>query len=295
MTSPFSLAGPQFLLFYAVLAVVALSVYGYFLSTLGDAEAVPKLTQLTADPYRIAILRADRDEAVRVAVVNLVDRGLLACSGTALSIGKNASADFVRRALDRAILQACASRTSFGALLGDARVAAACADYEHELEADGLLYDASQRRTRVLALVAILLLLGGFGVARLLQALSRGQANVGFLIALGALVCWIAVRLARGHAAPAGRKALRSLETLTARVKNQVHRLRAGGATNEALLLAAVYGVYALPSSVFGFMENLFPKPRKSDTGSCGSSSCGSSGGGSCGGGGGGCGGCGGG
>jgi uncharacterized membrane protein YgcG len=135
-------------------------------------------------------------------------------------------------------------------------------------------------------------LLGGLGVARLLQALSRGQANVVFLLVLGALACWIAVWLARGRAAPAGRKALRSLETLTARVKNQVHRLRAGGATNEALLLAAVYGVYALPSSVFGFTENLFPKPRKSDTGSCGSSSsCGSS----CGGGGGGCGGCGGG
>jgi uncharacterized protein (TIGR04222 family) len=291
MTSPFSLAGPQFLVFYAVLAVVALSVYGYFLSTVGGDSGTPKLTQLTADPYRIAILRADRAEAVRVAVVNLVDRGLLEYSGTALSIGKNASADFVRRPLDRAILQACARQTSFGALLGDARVAAACADYEHELEADGLLYDAAQRRTRVLALVAMLLLLGGLGVARLLQAFSRGQANVAFLVMLGVLVCWIAVRLARGRAAPAGRKALRSLEKLTARVKGQVHRLRTGGATNEALLLAAVYGIYTLPPSVFGFVENLFPKPRKADASSCGSS-CGS--GSSCGGGGGGCGGCGG-
>ena len=86
------------------------------------------------------------------------------------------------------------------------------------------------------------------------------------------------------------------------RLKSRTSTLSAGGATNEALLLAAVYGIYELPDNAFPFVEQLFPKPRKpesdssswwdSSSSSSSSSSCGSSSGGSgCGGGGGGCGG----
>ena len=75
-------------------------------------------------------------------------------------------------------------------------------------------------------------------------------------------------------------------------------KLRTGGATNEALMLAAVLGIHALPAEAFPFVHQVYPKPMSSsssggDGGSWGSS-CSSSGGSSCGGGGGGCGGCGG-
>jgi hypothetical protein len=75
------------------------------------------------------------------------------------------------------------------------------------------------------------------------------------------------------------------------RLRGRAKTLASGGATNEALLLASVFGVSVLAGPAFGFVEQLFPRANQRG-GSCGSS-CGSS---SCGGGGcgGGCGGCGG-
>lgn len=178
------------------------------------------------------------------------------------------------------------------------QVRAALADYEDELESKGLLPDQEQKRLRGTAILVVLAILGGLAAARIVQALSRGQTNLVFLLILVAVVGFIAYRISALRGTASGRQALASLETLTARVKRQVDRLRGGGATNEALLLAAVFGIYVLPESAFEFVYQLFPKPRPTSSGdsswdsgsSCSSSSSGSS----CGGGSG-CGGCGGG
>jgi hypothetical protein len=69
-----------------------------------------------------------------------------------------------------------------------------------------------------------------------------------------------------------------------ARLRSRADSLRQGGATNEAALLAAVFGVGELSPTRFPAVEALTPKPKKSDGGSSCSSSCSSCGGG-CGGG----------
>jgi uncharacterized protein (TIGR04222 family) len=290
---PFTLGGPQFLGFYALFAAVVLAAYFYYRSSLGETSATPRLTELTSDPYRIVFLRADRGEAVRVAVVNLVDRGLLEWSGATV-VAKGGGTDFVRRSLDRAILNVCAGPRTVAGLETDPRVAAACAEYERDLETKGLVLGQGDRFAASAAFTVVLLVLVGVGGARLIQGFVRGHSNIIFLLLLGAVAVWIAHKLDFGPATPAGRHALNSLQTLTERVKRQIDKLRAGGATNEALLLAAVFGIYALPAA-FSFVEQMFPRsrPGRSDGSSCGSSSCGSScgGGGSCGGGCGGCGG----
>jgi uncharacterized protein (TIGR04222 family) len=286
---PFDLPGPLFLVFYAAFAAVVLVAYGIYIRSIGNSTT-PRLSELTADPYRIALLRAGRGEAVRVAIVNLVDRGLLEATGPMLRTVER-STQFVRRDLDKAILEVCAKPQLCSAVLEHPAVTAVCIEYESDLATKGLMLDYDERRTRAIAIAIVLVLLGGLAAARLLQAFLRGQGNVVFLIILGALACWLVFRLAAGHATPAGRRALSSLQTLGVRLKDQIGRLRGGGATNEALLLAAVFGIYALPATAFSFVENLFPKPKRDSS----SSSCGSSDGGSGGcGGGGGCGGCGG-
>ena len=82
---------------------------------------------------------------------------------------------------------------------------------------------------------------------------------------------------------------LRHLQALMERLKLAAQRVAPGGSTNEALLLASTFGLYALPLDRFPFVEALFPRPGPSieasfDSGDSCSSGCG---------GGGGCGGCG--
>jgi uncharacterized protein (TIGR04222 family) len=293
---PFNLTGPQFLAFYAALCAVALVVYWRRLSSSegeSTAAAGARIEHLTADPYQIACLRGGQQEAVRLAIVNLFDRDLLANEGARISATRKARPAALRLALDRAIIARCASSPALpGELLADPAVRAAAAEIEQGLRHKGLLLNDDERRSRLNALRMVLLLLGGIALARIWQALSHGRGNVLFLIVLACLACGLAYRLTERRKSRAGKQALSNLGTLMRRLKERASRLVPGGATNEAMLLAAVFGIYALPAQAFPFVEQTFPQP-KSQSSSGGDGSSGSDGG-SCGGGGGGCGGCGG-
>ena len=69
---PFDLTGPQFLVFYPIFAIGVAGLVRYLFAQREEvAELVlPRLT----DPYRIALLRDGRREAVRIAVLALVER-----------------------------------------------------------------------------------------------------------------------------------------------------------------------------------------------------------------------------
>lgn len=288
---PFSLQGTQFLVFYAAFAAVVLGLYAFYLASLGNA-ATSSLTKLTSDPYRIAYVRAGCEEMVRVAIVNLVDRGLLKASGSEVHTGAADALQLVHRPLDRAILELCTQPRSTEEIKEHWKIEGLCREYLLELRSAGLVLQDDEERARAIAIVVVALILGGPAIVRLFQAMARGQPVL-VLIVLGVGAGWLVGRLARSHATPSGRRALSSLKTLAERTRRQLHRLQRGGATNEALLLAAIFGIYALPSTTFGWIRRLFPKDRRRkqdrDGGSCGSgggidSSCGGGGGGGCGG-----------
>ncbi|HKA40557.1 MAG TPA: TIGR04222 domain-containing membrane protein, partial [Burkholderiales bacterium] len=283
---PFNLTGPQFLAFYAAFSAVALVAYWYYTSPRQAPARSTRSQELAADPYKIACLRGGEEEAIRLSIVNLVDRGLLANDGLMLKATGVARSDALRIPLERAIVTHCASPTLPGALLGDRAVRAACVEYDKDLQRKGLLFKDEERRARLNALRVVVLLLGGIAFARILQALSHGRANIVFLIILTGIACWIAYGIYSRRITPAGNQALTNLATLLQRLKNQVSRLTPGGVTNEAVLLAAVFGIYALPAPAFPFVEQIFPRPRGQSDAS-GSASF-DSGGGGCGGGGGG-------
>lgn len=295
---PFNLAGPPFLAFYAVFAAGVLIAYRWWLRSGGTArDGGVMLDALTSDPYRMACLRAGPEEAVKLAVVNLIDRDLLTdAKGKGWRATNKADPGLQRRTLDRVVLGQCkAAPLSADEILADRSVKKAAAELEADLQAKGLLFSPAQQGLRGTVRLAVLLALVGVAGLRIAQALSTGHSNIEFLAILTVVACIIALAQSRGRLTGAGQRALDSMTSLMARLKGRSDRLARGGATNEAVLFAAVFGLYALPASAFGFVEEVFPRPRgSSDSGSSGSDGGSSSSDSSCGGGGG-CGGCGGG
>jgi len=288
--NPLDLPGPQFLLFYVCLtAAVLIALW----ALLGQAEKgeIPRIS--FNDPYRIAYLRGGKNEAARVAVISLVDRGLLEVDGSQLKSSAKIDAE-TTASIENALLRKFEETGAATSIFDDPLIERACADYEAELMRLRLLPDplAKERRQRYFLMAAFVL--GGVSLAKIVVALARGRHSVFLLVLLtaGGIGCALALtnrfRTARGNAL------LADLRTLFAGLKDRSSRLRAGGATAEAALLAAVFGVGALPQASFPHAKQLYPKAASSSatsSGGCGTA-CGSScGGGSCGGGCGGCGG----
>src|SRR5438477_9357768 len=155
--NPFDLNGPSFLVFYicvALIVIIALKL------VIDEAErGAPRALPLN-DPYHIAWLRGGTPEAARIAVLSLIDRGLLAVSGDKL-INLSAAQSVVREPIERAILARCAqSGTPATAVLADPAVEWACAPYRARLERLQLMPDAAMRaqRYRWFGLAAALLL-----------------------------------------------------------------------------------------------------------------------------------------
>ncbi len=291
--NPLDLRGPGFLAFYAVLSVCVLG-WSWWRVRGRESGQSPRLSDLTADPYRIAFLRGGEVELVRVAIFNLVDRGLLDCKRGKLGVTRADAAALLRRPLDRAIISACAAGGSLRAVSRHAAVQGACAEYAADMRQRGLIVDAVEHRARMRIFGIALALLLGVAGAKLILALARGHTNVVLLLMFAFFTCFLEHRICGKQRTRLGDASLSGLRILVQRLRRRSMQLRAGGASNEALLLAAVFGLTALPAAAFPFLGQLLPgsASRGGNSGSCGSS-CGSS---SCGGGcgGGGCGGCGG-
>ena len=74
--SLFDLRGPEFLLFYAVFAA-ALCIALHWLRRASESAQPSDARIPLNDPYQIAYLRGGKNEAIRVAAISLIERGLL--------------------------------------------------------------------------------------------------------------------------------------------------------------------------------------------------------------------------
>lgn len=300
--NPFDLRGPEFLFFYiglSVLVIIASVIVRWQL----ESTNAPRID--LSDPLLIAYLRGGHTETMRVAVVSLIDRGLLECSGTRLKAAKHARTESVRRPIDKALLQKFGSANEVTSMFDDLKLQSTCNEYEETLKRVRLLPDDFIKRVRSLIFGCVILILGGVGLVKLIVAFSRGRTNVGFLILLIIVAIVIAAKLSFPRLTQSGKNMLEDLKNLYSGLRDRASSLRPGGATLEPMMLAAVFGVGTLAGEGFAYTKSLFPRAlQSSDTawfssgGSACGSSCGSSGsscGSSCGGGGcgGGCGGCG--
>ena len=73
--NPFDWTGPWFLLFYLVLGVFSYWFVYFYVTYRERQQPIPKLKM--SDPFQIAFLRGGENEAIRIASISLIDRGLL--------------------------------------------------------------------------------------------------------------------------------------------------------------------------------------------------------------------------
>lgn len=290
--NPFDLSGPEFLFFYAIFAVAVIGVM-YIWRLYSETGTVPKLDY--SDPYLLAYLRGGEKETIRVAAISLGDRGLLQTADDRVSALDKGAAAFVRRPVETAILERLQVASDARGVFNSPSVKDSCKEYKDKLERLGLIPDNKIYGTRVSRLLLALMLLLGVAAIKIMIALSRGHRNILFLILLAAAASYIAVKIYNPFRTALGDSTFSDIKTLFSALKTRSSMIRPGGATAEAALLMALFGVGALPTGNFPFIHQFTERPRTTTSGcggsGCSSSSCSSS---SCGGGGG-CGGCGGG
>jgi uncharacterized protein (TIGR04222 family) len=293
---PFDLDGPRFLLFYAALAIVLLVLLHRWLRHLaGRQRELPPaaLQALARDPYGVACLRAGPDEAARVAVVCLIDRQQVERAADGQLRARAGGAEAGRGVpLERAVLVALSGGPgSASDLPAAAPVRAATAEIEQSLQRSGLVIsdatDAARRRARRWVLALLL----GLAAARVAQTLLAGNSNLMFLVLMSLLVLLIGSMMGRARLTRSGTRCLDQLRVLLADLARQGDRLKPGSSGRDMALLAAMFGIAALPAAAYPYAAEMYPRSNggSGDSGSSsagdGGSSCSSSCGSGCGGG----------
>src|SRR5258708_4000688 len=269
--NPFDLSGTQFLVFYIGIALIVVIAMKLAID-MGEGGAPPALP--LGDPYQIAWLRGGTPEAARIAVLSLIDRSLLVVDLDDLVI-PNRVRSFVLQPIESAILARCAgSRTAVTDVLSDPAVEPACASYQAQLEQMQLTPDAGlqARRFNWFAFGAVILL--GVAVIEIAVAIDRARYKIAFLVILTAIVLWAAWRLVSRRRTSLGDRMLKDLRRLFRALRRRAASIRPGAMTSDAMLLAAVFGLSALPSTGFADLLRVYKKSASSG-GGCGSS-CGS-------------------
>ncbi len=298
--NPFDLRGPEFLFFFLFASAGALLVLRLVRWLLEVRASEPSL----GDPYQLACLRGGPEETIRVAMVSLIDRGLLDVFGDLVKAGPEAGRNVARRPLDRALLEHFAKPCGADTALRSSSVRDCVVFIETELRKTNLLPDDMSRVMKAAAFGSAVLLIDGAALQKVSLAIERGHSNFGILVILAFAFPFVAWRLTFPRLTRGGEAALLHVRSLFAGLNGRAWTLRPGGSTAEIALLVAVFGLAALPREQFPWVLRLFPPPppkpvldASSWIGSSGDSSCSSSCGSSCGGGGGGggggCGGCG--
>jgi uncharacterized protein (TIGR04222 family) len=293
--NPFDLNGPNFLVFYAICgAVVCLILYLLRLQEPQTPDgAVP------TDPQAIAYLRGGATEALRITAVTLLERGALVL-GPNDTLGSDPHHTLPRdaSAIDRLVYEHFRTEGPARSLFKNESLALRVeAHARRPLEDAGLMPDETLRKARWGRLLAAVAALGGLAAVKIALALQRGHSNVGFLLIEAAVFGLIACRLTIRHRTPAGDRALDYLKHTFDAVRQRTKPLKHPDPLDVALV-AAVFGLAALPEAPYANAESLRPRQDSSGwIGDGGWSGGGDSGGGGGGGGGcgGGCGGCGGG
>jgi uncharacterized protein (TIGR04222 family) len=291
--NPFELYGPEFLVFYAVYGLIVLGLLHAFRHS-GEREAVGKVN--LSDPTFIAYLRGGKNEALRVTTVFLIDRGLLKVEGDHLETRNAEDVARTGNEMEKAILHRLCERSAARSLFTDDLCQRAADGLRVPLERLGLLpteADSTARNGRLLLALAALWIVA---LIKIVVGLKRDRP-VGFLVILAFGLSLAAWKLHDPRRTQRGEALLGDLRRLFGHLKARAALLRPSTNAPEAAILAAVFGLAALPDAGWLHVRSLYPKvtkARSSSGSSCGAG-CGSACGSSCGGGGcgGGCGGCG--
>ena len=295
--NPFNWNGPEFLVFYLILAVALVAAQVW---TRRTREAEAYSTQNTPplnDPYLVSYLAGGLNGLIRCVTVSLLERNVLSVTtGKKKVVTMDPQAyQQVQSPLEGAVARFFANphpaSEVFKSLPTDPAVTSAGDQYRRPLESAGLLPTPAQRSQNINNALITTLVLASVAIVKLYLANQRGHRNIGFLVILGFVACLTALVMGARRKTGPGKRALQDLKQLFGGLKD---RARSGAfeavSPADVAFVAAVFGLGALGGSRTVYAKELFPAGSASSSG-CGSG-CGSGGGGC---GGGGCGGCGGG
>jgi uncharacterized protein (TIGR04222 family) len=300
--NPFDLRGPEFLLFYFCFSLFVI----FSIAVLRRrAESGPATKIDLGNPYLIAYLRGGANEALRVAVVTLVDRGMLVMNDQIIRRADHITSGMAKNAIEYEVLKKFAVPGEAASVFKDDSLKSVFEPYRHELELAGLMPDSAVRLARLKRLLLALTALGIVGVIKIWIGLSL-ERPVGFLVMMMIVAMVFTAISSFPRLTTRGKATLTDITNLYSGLRAQVNSFSPGSSSAELAMFAAVFGVGALSATPFGYARNLFPRATSSTScgSSCGSSdsssgssdggsSCGSSSDGGSGCGGGGCGGCG--
>ncbi|MCS5709887.1 TIGR04222 domain-containing membrane protein [Candidatus Berkiella aquae] len=284
MFNPLNFTGPEFLIFYFVLGSVTLFIVNKIIRKHEIPRNPPKI--VLDDPYEIAILRDGEDEALKIATISLISRGLLVLTDDKLQTQNEEAIAHARRDIEKAILTKFLKQGTLKSIEGDLNLHGACLHYRFSLQDLKLVPASSDYSYRMKWIIISGLLLGGLALAKLGIALSRGYTNVEFLILLASGFLYFLYKMYGHERTALGDQTIEDLKCLFMGLQARSSWIKSDGKTNEIALLAAVFGIAALSARNFPFISSFLPKPSSSSLDvdfSC-SSSCGSGCGGGCGG-----------
>lgn len=287
--NPFYLSGPSFLSVYIIVGILVL-VGLYMWIDLANQENIG-IPGVMNDPYKIAYLRGGDLGAIEVAVFSLVDRKLLLSEENSVQSKKLVSTDVVNRPIEKALLDFFNYSRPWREALSNAAILSVCDKYKKELQAQGLIKNEQILKKQNLITVFVAIGFIASSILKIFIAISNGHNNVLFLLMLTFLFVFLTILIGSQRLTLLGKKEFENLKYMFANLNRRAYRLISGGQTNEAALLAAVYGLKSIPEDSFPFVKYFKPKPSAGSSCSAGCGGGSSCSGGSCGGGGG-CGGC---
>lgn len=285
--NPFDWSGPEFLLFYFILGVgVLIFFYG---KTREQSSFGKEVDQ--HDPYLIAALRGGRDEAIRIALLSLIDRGIVK-SDSKRKIKKDSKPKAQpKNNLEEAIYRQVPAKIN--EIFASGRVQEAAGQYEKELDEAGLVAGPKVKEARRGAFWGSSLLLAAIAAIKIWIALDRGRSNIWFLVIFTLLFLGVLAYLHHHRVTAAGKEFMKEMKIRFAGLKESIASTRSS--TGDLLLLGAVFGLAVIPDDIYPYVHETFPNAGTTSGSGCGGTGCGGTGCGSSDGGGGGCSGCGGG
>jgi len=300
--NPLDLPGPEFLLLYAQLAVVALPA-GYLLRRLTEGFGGSHATiSAPLAAHDVAYLRGGAVAVAEATLASLLRRGTIAVddTGERLVLVSPAGGIASKTRIESEFLASLEPGASWA--VADMRdgLAALATRLAEPLERQGLAFSAGQRQSLGLVFCLPMLAVLALGLAKMVVGVSRGRpVSILFFFCIATAVAALVMSRHRSFVTAAGRAALRRARAQNEALRETASRRTANLSPDDVALAAALFGLGAVADpALHSLQRQLQPRREASGTSSCGSgSSCGSSSGSSCGsgcGGGGGCGGCGG-
>jgi len=282
--NPFLLPGPQFLIFYAILAAVVLFACWFVRSALYEAEDGRTVERLS-DPYEIAVLRNGPGEAIRVGLLALASRGAAHAAGAHVKLDEvplDGAHPF-----ERALAQEIASGVSVPSIEKAATIEGRLGKVTSSLMDKGLLLVSEQQFLLTVTLAASGALLAIVAVAKIWTALATGHTNILFLL-IASVAATLAPMLLHRRRTPRGEAALLAMKD-----GRSGATLASGTSPSEVAFSAALFGLGVAPLALQPFVHAIQTPVSSGGAGcSSGGGDFSSDGGGD--GGGAGCGGCGG-